>query len=119
MRTNILTFLVILFIAGQVSATEIVIEQPAFSVRINNDFEIEKIIIGEKSTTLHIKRYAFGLVNVDKDIFLYISGKEYPLQHSENIEFGKMMNREQVFTLVFPPIPANTEHFDLRTRAKD
>jgi len=101
------------------SAKEIVVEQPAFSVRNNNDFEIEKIIISDSSTTLQMKVFALGLFNVDKDIYLNVGGKEYPLQHYENIEFGKIMRLEQVFTLVFPPIPSKTERFDLRNRAKD
>jgi len=119
MKTNILAIFSILLIAGQMSAKEIVVEQPAFNVRVNNDFEIEKIIINDKSTTLKMKGYAFGLVNVDRDIYLNVGGKEYPLQHSENIEFGKMINWEQEFTLVFPPIPVKTERFDLCNRAKD
>jgi len=119
MKRNILIILSILLLSGHVSVAEIVVEQPAFSVRINNDLEIEKIVISEESTILQVKRYAFGLFNVDKEIFLKIGDKEYPLQHPENVEFGKMMNREQIFTLVFPPIPVNTEHLDLCTRSKN
>ena len=116
-------FLSTLLIVGQMSANEIVIEQPAFDVRINNDFEIEKIVIDKEHTTLHVREYAFGNINVDKDIYLNVGGKEYPLQHSDNLEFGKRMkmdeNGQHVFSLVFPPIPAKTERFDLCTRAKD
>ena len=123
MKTSILAILSILLITGQMSAKEIVVEQPAFNVRIGNDLEIEKIIIDQKTTTLHIRGYYFGLVNVDKDIYLNIGGKEYPLQRSENLEFGKKMETDEkgqhVFSLVFPPIPAKTECLDLCTRAKD
>ena len=123
MKTYTLAILSIMLVFGQLSAKEIVVEQPAFSVRINNDFEIEKIVIDKKSTTLHIRGYVFGFVNVDKDIYLNVGGKEYPLQHSENVEFGKKMDTDEkgqhVFSLVFPPIPAKTERFDLCTRAKD
>ena len=123
MKTQILAILSILLIVGQMSAKEIVVEQPAFNVRINNDLEIEKIVINEKATTLHIRGYSFGFVNIDKDIYLNIGGKEYPLQHSENLEFGKKMNTDEkgqhVFTLIFPPISAKTERFDLCNRAKD
>ena len=120
---GILTFLSALLLVGQMSAKEIVVEQPAFNVRNNNDFEIEKIVMDKEHTTLHIRGYAFGNVNVDKDIYLNAGGKEYPLQHTENLEFGKRMNLDEngqhVFSLVFPPIPAKTECFDLCTRAKD
>ena len=124
MKTYTLAILSIMLIIGQMSAKELVVEQPAFSVRINNDLEIEKIVIDKKATTLHIRGiYTFGLVNVDKDIYLNVGGKEYPLQHSENLEFGKKMNTDEkgqhVFSLIFPPIPAKTERFDLCTRAKN
>ncbi len=123
MKTHILTILSILLIAGQMSAKEIVVEHPAFSARINDRFEIEKIVIDNKATTLHVRGYYFGIVNVDKDIYLEVGEKEYPLQQTENLEFGKRMdtdeNGEYVFSLVFPPIPAKTERFDLCTRSKD
>ena len=123
MKNSILIILNALLVVGQMSAKEIVVEQPAFSVRINNDLEIEKIVIDKNATTLHIRGYAFGFADVDKDIYLNVGGKEYPLQHSENLEFEKKMDTDEkgqhVFSLIFPPIPAKTERFDLCTRAKD
>jgi len=116
MKIHILLVLSILLILGQLSAKEIVVEQPAFSVRLNDHFEIEKIVIDKKATTLHMRGYAGVLVN---DIYLNVDGKEYPLQNPVNLEFGKKMEAEHAFSLVFPPIPVQTERFDLCTRAKD
>jgi len=107
------------------SAQEIVVEHPAFSIRKNDFFEIERVVINEMSTTLYIKGFqTFGLVSVDPDIYLNVGGKEYLLQHAENIEFGKRVedaykNGEFSFSLVFLPVPAETERFDLCTRTKE
>ena len=119
MKTKIMVVLSILLIAGQLSAADIIVEQPSFNVRINNDFEIEKIIINQESTTLQMKSYLLGVMNIDKNIFLKVGAKEYPLQSAENIEFGEIMKERRDFTLIFPPIPEKTERFDLCTREKD
>ena len=44
MKTYSLAILFIMLMTGQMSEKEIVVEQPAFSVRINNDLEIKKIV---------------------------------------------------------------------------
>ena len=117
----------ILLIAGHLSAKEIVVDRPAFSVRINNTLEIEKIMLDENSTTIQIRGYDHGLKYVNSDIFLKVGGKEYPLQHYEKLDSGAYENNVKTengidlvpFRLFFPPIPSNTEHFDLCTCASE
>lgn len=115
MKIHILTILSILLVFGQLSAKDIVVDRPAFSVRVNDNFEIEKIVMDKKATTLHIRGYAGVL---DNDIYLNVDGKYYPLQYSENLEFGKKVGYDHAFSLVFPPIPAKTEQFDLCSQGK-
>ena len=112
----------LLLVFGQLSAKEIVVERPAFSVRNNDFFEIEKIVMDKNSTTLNIRGYDRNKeVIVSDDIYLNIAGKDYrvqyPVKHAVNLEFGKPMNVDEngecAFSLVFPPIPAKTKRFDL------
>jgi hypothetical protein len=126
MKTYFLAILSVLVVLGQLSAKQVVVEQPAFSVRNNENFEIEKIVMDKNSTTLHVRGYTRGWQGrdkVDKDVYLIVGGKEYPGQYSVNLEDDKQIvfneKREYTFSLIFPPIPAKTERFDLCTRAKD
>ena len=71
MKSYFLAIFSILVVLGQLSA-QVVVEQPAFSVRNNENFEIEKIVIDKKSTTLHVRGYMRGWQGrdkVDKDIY--------------------------------------------------
>ena len=62
MKKYILLILSALLIFGQLSAKEIIVERPAFSVR-NNDFcEIEKIVVDKKATTVHLRGYSSGWI---------------------------------------------------------
>ena len=123
--TRIKIIIYALFVFGQLSAKEIVVERPAFSVRNNDFFEIEKIVMDKNATTLHIRGYAnwSGWNKVDRNIYLMVDGKEYPVQNFVNLESGKKIevdeNGEYSFSLIFPPIPAKTKRFDLCTRSKD
>jgi thiol-disulfide isomerase/thioredoxin len=120
-----LAILSVLVVLGQLSAKQVVVEQPAFSVRNNENFEIEKIVIDKNSTILHVRGYTSwqGRDKVDKDVYLIVSGKEYPGQYSVNLDDDEQItfneNHEYTFSLIFPPIPAKTERFDLCTRTKD
>jgi len=119
MKNHILIILSTLFVFGQLaSAQEIVVEQPAFGVRYYDFFEIEKIVVGKEATTLHIRSYFGSWRSLKEDIYLSVSGKEYPLLKPLNFE-SEETNGERVFSLVFSPIPAETERFDLRTRSKN
>ena len=127
MKTLILSVLSILLVCEQLSAKEIVVEQPAFSVRINDYFEIEKIVIDKKATTLYVRGYdRHREAILYDDIYLNIAGKDYrvqyPVQYAENLEFGKPINANEkgecAFSLVFPPLPAKTERFDLCSQGK-
>ena len=115
MKTKIAVVLSLLLIIWHMSAQEIIVERPAFSVGIMNYFEIEKIIINDTATILIMNSYA----HEDKDIYLSVDGNEFPLQHAETIEWGVSMKPETVCALVFLPIPATTSRFDFCTRSKD
>jgi len=124
MKTQILTILSLLLVFGQLSAKEIVVEYPAFSTRLNDAFDIEKIIITENSTTVQIRAHDRVMQYVDCAIYLNVGGKEYPIQYYAKHDSGTYENNVKTnygfdlvpFSLVFPPIPAKTERFDLCTR---
>jgi hypothetical protein len=114
--------MIIAFISWAVTtvhAGDIVVERPSFGVSSRFDYiEIEKIVLNDTATILYCK--GFNLPGYWISItrcYLQANGKKYPVRHAVDIEFDKETFANQqgeiAFSMIFPPIDANTQYFDL------
>jgi hypothetical protein len=114
--------MIIAFISWAVStvhAGDIVVEHPSFGVSNHFDsIEIEKIVLNDTATVLYCKGFNQPGYRISiTRCYLQANGKKYPVQHAVDIEFDKEACANQqgeiAFSMIFPPIDANTQYFDL------
>jgi thiol-disulfide isomerase/thioredoxin len=117
MRKVIVIILSVL--CGYVSAGDVIVERPSFSVRNADWFEVEKVILTDTATILYMKGFNHPRywIMVAPETYIQAGGEKYTVKRAENIELGKETytndQGEHAFTLYFPPIDKKTEYFDL------
>lgn len=110
-------FLLSLFSYTQ--AKERVIDRPPFLAWSSSSLEIDKVVLSDTATVLHIKAFyrPKNWIKIASGTFLKVAnGEMYPLRRGVGItpdkEFWMPESGEAEFQLVFPPLPPNTTSFD-------
>lgn len=109
----------LLCFCGQLQAKERVIERPSFCVRNTTAIEVERIVVSDTATVLHIyARYQPHFwIRIAADSYLKDNnGETYPLRTGIGItpgqEFWMPDSGEASFQLVFPPLPDTATAID-------
>lgn len=109
----------LLGLLGYTQAKERVIDRPPFLSWSSNSIEIDKVVLSDTATVLHIKAFyrPKNWIKIASGTFLKVAnGEMYPLRHGVGItpdkEFWMPESGEAEFKLVFPPLPENTTSFD-------
>ena len=113
-------FLCILFLGvlSCTSNTDIVIENPPFSVDSHSNVFITEIRMNEKATFLTLtidfepnSRYA-----ISSETYIRVNGEKYDVKSAEGIEFDKDIKSDKsgkaVFTLEFDPVDRDAKRLD-------
>ena len=110
-------FLLSLFSYTQ--AKEKVIDRPPFLAWSSTSLEIDKIVLSDTATVLHIKAFyrPKNWIKIASGSFLKVSnGEMYPLRRGVGItpdkEFWMPESGEAEFQLVFPPLPSGITTVD-------
>lgn len=99
-------------------AQERAVEQPAFDVRNTNSLEIQKIVISDTATVLHIDAHYRPKywIRIVKGTVLEAEGKSYPIKGGAGItldkEFWMPESGTASFQLIFAPLPKETKVVD-------
>ncbi|MDR2915405.1 MAG: TlpA family protein disulfide reductase [Tannerella sp.] len=94
------------------------IERPLFSVRNSSTLEIDKIILTDTATILHIEAFFIPNNWIRIDSLTYLQGNDikYQITGSDGIELNKEFwmpeSGEASFTLFFPPIDRKLKEID-------
>lgn len=120
MKKITLIVCLLLGVLGYTQAKERVIDRPPFLSWSSNSLEIDKVVLSDTATVLHIKAFyrPKNWIKIASGTFLKVSnGEMYPLRHGVGItpdkEFWMPESGEAEFKLIFPPLPGNTTSFDL------
>lgn len=111
------TICLLLFLSSinVLSAKEITVENPPFSISYNNFIEVEKVVLRDDATILHLKAnshpdYWFRIVS---ETYIRANGEKLLVKSADGIELDAEIFSEPVqFTLTFPPIDKRTERID-------
>jgi len=94
------------------------IERPVYGLQNTKTLEIDKVVLTDTSTILHIDAYfPSGMwIRIDSATYIQAEGKKYILESAENIVINELHwmpeNGEDHFKLTFPPLPKGTKSFD-------
>ena len=117
--TWIISFLFCTICIVQVEAKDRVIKCTPFTAWSSTTIEIEKIVINDTATTLHIKAFyePKNWIKVATGSFLKDNnGTIYPIRKGVGItldqEFWMPESGEAEFQLIFPPLPPNITRVD-------
>lgn len=117
---NIYFFLsiIILLISSNANARERVIERPVFNAWSGTIIEIDKVVLTDTETVLHIQAFFRPnyWINIPANTFLIADGTKYKLLSSDGItideKFFMPESGQTSFTLTFPPIPESVNQMD-------
>jgi len=96
-------------------AKEIVVENPPFSISYNNFIEVEKVILRDDATILHLKADSHPAYwfRIDTGTYIRANGEKLLVKSAEGIQLDTEIFSEPIqFSLTFPPIDKNTERID-------
>lgn len=109
-----------LFLIGftTISAKEIIIDRPPFSVSNDKSMEVKTIILSDTATLVQMEAFEWNWVFVvSSDTYIRANGINYKVKQANGIELGKENqineSKEKSFTLIFPPINPATQQIDL------
>lgn len=109
----------LLSLLGYTQAKERVIDQPPFLAWSSSSLEIDKVVLTDTATVLHIKAFyrpKYWIKIVSGTFLKVANGEMYPLRRGVGItldkEFWMPESGEAEFQLVFPPLPDGIESFD-------
>jgi len=115
---NIIFILLFLFASITVSAQEVVIERPPFRVWNGTTIEIEKIVLNDAATILHLKSFfkPHNWIRIAGDTYIKADGRKLMIDKAEGIALDKEEymdeSGEKRFSLYFPPIDRKTKQID-------
>jgi thiol-disulfide isomerase/thioredoxin len=99
-------------------SNEIVIERPPFNVRNHSCVEIEKIVLTDKATVLHITAYGDPKfwIKFSPETYIRANNQEYTVISADGINLDEEIfvneSGKIAFSMTFPPIDPNTEQID-------
>lgn len=119
MRHLFIIALLLLMGSAAMQAQERTVGQPAFDVRNTNTIEIDKIVLSDTATVLHIDAFYHPKywIRIAKETTLEADGQRYPVQAADGLvldeKFWMPESGTASFRLIFPPLPKGTKQVDL------
>ncbi|MDR2037468.1 MAG: TlpA family protein disulfide reductase [Bacteroidales bacterium] len=114
--------IILLTLCGYLSAKDVVIENPPFSVRTVELLEVEKITITDTATILSMKVFTnpnWWIRVAKESTYIEAGSVKYPARYAENLTFGEQTYSDDKgnysFSLVFPPIDKKTEYVNFKS----
>lgn len=119
MKQFLLTVLFLSFLCCATQAKEKIIKCPPFLAWSSTSIEVDKVVLSDTATVLHIKAFyrPKNWIKIDSQSFLRDNnGETYPLRTGIGItpdkEFWMPESGEAEFQLIFPPLPASVTSID-------
>lgn len=119
MKQFLLTALFLSFLCCATQAKEKIIKCPPFLAWSSTSIEVDKVVLSDTATVLHIKAFyrPKNWIKIDSQSFLRDNnGETYPLRTGIGItpdkEFWMPESGEAEFQLIFPPLPASVTSID-------
>lgn len=114
------TFFLLIWLLGStcLQAQDRIIEQPAFDAWNSTTLEVQKIVLSDTATVLHIDAYFRPKfwIQVVKETTLEANGKSYPIRSAVGIKLSEKHwmpeSGTDSFQLIFPPLPKGTKTVD-------
>ncbi len=115
------TSLIIAAAVGMLACSEgdRIVERPNTVVRNSNPLEIDKVIINDTATVLHVDAYFYPgwWIFINEATYIQAGGVKYPIKGAEGIVIHERHfmpdSGEDSFILWFDPLPKGTTSFDL------
>ena len=118
MKNLILYIFLVVLALSCTSTTDIIIENPPYSVESQSNVFINKIRMNEKATflTLTIDFEPNNWYAISSDTYLRVNGEKYIVKSADGIEFDKEIKPDKsgkaVFTLEFDPLDPEAKQLD-------
>lgn len=119
MKKLVTILFLLLAICFTSQAKERIVEQPPFLGWNSSTIEIDKIVLNDTETVLHIKAFhrPKNWIKMDTKTYLVANnGEKYPIVSADGItldkEFYMPESGEAEFTLTFPPLPTSVSSID-------
>ena len=94
------------------------VERPTYGLQNSKTLEIDKVILTDSATILHIDAYfrPNNWIRIDSATYIQANGEKYLIQSSENIVLHDLHwmpeSGEDHFALIFPALPKGTKSID-------
>ncbi len=119
MRKATQILVLLLCLAGTLSAKQRIVERPPFISWSSTTIEIDKVVMSDTETVLDVKAFYYpnSWITIAEGSFLRDNeGQVYPIRSGIGIMLGKEFvmpeSGEAAFQLIFPPLPAGVISID-------